>query len=199
MRVTLVDVATGDIRMLTNLNASAGGSWEYAISLDGETIVFEHSTASRGSGGMTYDFRHVTMPAGGGPLRSLAHLGDYVPLASIDRSPDGKDIIFSWRAAHQTGSTRASGIFRIHPTAGGGPHLIFADPSEESSPPSRPASYAGGTRIAWTGQEYGQSTLEVWSIDANGSAFAHTDVDPMDLPPAIEPWLPWRRCARATG
>lgn len=185
----VIDVATGDIRMLTNLNASAGGSWEYAVSPDGETIVFEHSTASRGSGGMAFDFRLVTMPAGGGPLHSLTDLGNYIPLEGIDWSPDGKDIIFSWRAAHQTGSTQASGIFRIHPTAGGGPQLIFADPSEQNSPPSRPAYYAGGTRIAWSGQEYGQSTIEVWSIDANGGDVRQltTDVGSARLMAVWEP------------
>lgn len=167
----VVDVATGDSRQLTNLNASAGGSWEYAISPDGETIVFEHSTASKGehsSAKFVYEFQLVTMSAGGGPLHSLTYLGDYIPLEGIDWSPDGKDIIFSWRAASQADSTRESGIYRIHPTAGGGPQLIFADPSEHNAPPSRPTYYAGGTRIAWSGQEYGQTTIEVWSIDANG-------------------------------
>lgn len=168
----VVDVATGVSRVLTNFNANAeGAQGNFAISPDGETIVFEHLKAAKGGWGVgfVYDYHLVTMPAGGGPLHSLAYLGDYVPVDGIDWSPDGRDIIFSWGAAKQTEPLGESGIYRIHPTAGGGPQLIFADPSPDSLPPMNPTYYAGGTRIAWSGQEYEYHSMEVWSIDANGA------------------------------
>lgn len=169
----VVDVATGESRVLTNLNANAeGAQGNFAISPDGETIVFHHFTATRQQSAynpVVYDFKIVTMPAGGGPLHTLVDLGRGHGLNGIDWSPDGSDIIYSWKAASETEVPGEGGIYRIHPTAGGGPQLIFPDPSPDSLAPQHPTYYAGGTRIAWSGQEYGQTTMEVWSIDANGA------------------------------
>ncbi len=172
MEIGVVDVAIGVSDILTNLNASAEGTQELAISPDGETLVFARLKAAQGgspSATFVYEYDLVTMPAGGGPLHSLTELGDYVPLYGVDWSPDGSDIIFSWNASSQTEPAGESGIYRIHPTAGGGPQLIFPDPSPTSSPPRSPTYYAGGTRIGWSGQDYGDTTSEVWSIDANGA------------------------------
>lgn len=170
LELAVVDVTSGVSHFMTNLNASAQGAQEFAISPDGATIVFEHYTASipAGTGLYEYVFQLVTMPAGGGPLQTLTNLGDNVPVYGIDWSPDGGDIIFSWLASGQTEDFGESGIYRIHPTGGGRPQLILPDPSPESLPPRGASYYAGGTRIAWSGQEYGQTRIQVWSIDANG-------------------------------
>jgi len=170
MELMVVDVDTGVSTALTELNKTAEGSGEYAISPDGETIVFEHFTAALGGLGFVYEFDLVTMPAGGGPLNTLTPLGDYVPVYGIDWSPDGDDIIFSWNAASQPEPIAGEdGIYRIHPTSGGEPQLIFPDPSPHTHPPTNPTYYAGGTRIAWSGQDYGLTTSVVWGIDANGA------------------------------
>src|SRR5690606_12436155 len=105
---------------------------------DGETLAFARLKAAKGgssSATFVYEYDLVTMSAGGGPLHTLAALGDYVPVHGIDWSPDGSDIIFSWDASRQTVPAGDSGIYRVHPTAGGGPQLIFADPSPDTLPP----------------------------------------------------------------
>lgn len=166
----VVDVESGVETMLTNLNALAQGVEQYAVSPDGETIAFALVKAKKGSGfPFAYDFDLVTMPAGGGPLNTLTYLGTDNPVYGIDWAPDGKDIMFSWNADQQKVPLGDPGIYRIHPTAGSGPELVFQDPSPESLPPHRAMYYAGGTRIAWDGQEYGQTTIEIWSVDANGN------------------------------
>ncbi len=171
--VAVVDVATGVSSVLTSFNAAAEGvHGGLAIAPDGETLAFVRFKAAQGGSAyarFVYDFDLVTMPAGGGPLQSLTSLGDHAPTNGIDWSPDGGDIIFSWEADNQSEPARTGGIYRIHPTAGGGPQLIFTDPSPQSLAPMNTTYYAGGTRIAWSGQEYGDSTAEVWSIDANGA------------------------------
>lgn len=172
MEVAVVDVATGVSSVLTNLNANAQGAQGLAVAPDGSTLVFARLEADRGNSPyarFVYEYDLVTMPGGGGPLHSLAPLGDYVPLHGIDWSPDGTNIIFSWDASRQTVPMGDSGIYRIHPTAGGGPELIFEDPSPGTLPPMNPTYYDGGTRIGWSGQDYGDTTMEVWSIDANGA------------------------------
>lgn len=171
MEVGVVDVATGVSRILNNLNADAEGAFQLAVSPDGEKVAFAHYKVSKGGFGVTYvyDYELVTMPAGGGPLHSLAPLGDYAPLHGIDWSPDGRDIIFSWAGANQTEPAGESGIYRISATAGGAPQLILPDPSPDTLPPFNPTYYAGGTRIAWSGgREYGDTNTQVWSFDANG-------------------------------
>lgn len=170
--VAVVDIDTGVSTVLTNLNADAEGVLgAIAIAPDGESLAVVRFEASQERPGadVEYEYDLVTMPAGGGPIRSLAYLGDNLPSWGIDWAPDGSDIIFSWAAARQSVPAGESGIYRIHPTAGGAPELIFVDPSPESLVPHHTTYYAGGTRIAWSGQEYGDTTSEVWSIDANGA------------------------------
>lgn len=165
-----VDVASGVSGYLTDLNASAEAAGLFVVSPDGTRIAFEHHVRSIHVGsGATYDyvFDLVTMPAGGGPLTSLTALGTYPPLQGLDWSPDGRDIVYSWNADNQEPPMGTAGLYRISP-AGGAGGLIFADPSEESLPPGNPRYYAGGTRIAWDGQDYGVPNIEVWSCDANG-------------------------------
>ncbi len=88
-----------------------------------------------------------------------------IPNSGIDWSPNGEDIIFSGGSVALAGR----GIFRVNLVDGVGEKLIFSDPSPQSLPPFFPHYYAGGTRIAWSGQENGQNNSNIWTIDANGN------------------------------
>lgn len=94
--------------MLTNLNSNAEGAGHFAISPDGEAIGFQHLTAAKGESSaatFVYDYQLVTMPARGGPLHSLANLGDHASMSAPPGSwPSGIRSEQRWR-----GGVRAVG------------------------------------------------------------------------------------------
>ncbi len=165
----VADLANGELTKVTHLMGESIFVGEFAISPDGQTIVIEYAVITKPPrGGNIIDASIGTIPAGGGALTTLMHLGHYSRVMDFDWSPDGNDIIFSARWGTPEGVVLGNGIYRIHPTAGSGPELVLPNPAPDSLPPRNPQYYAGGTRIAFDGRANGQNQDEVWSIDANG-------------------------------
>lgn len=167
--IAVADIASGEITVLTDLNANAQTVFNLAVSPDGEMIVFELVQVSA-AGGMfqKYAYEHslVSMPAGGGPLHTMTQIGTVMGINGITFAPDGDHVLFSWPADKNEMGER--GLYRIHPTAGSGPEFLFADPSPGSAVPQNPRFYAGGTRIMWVEQFPGESHADIVSIDVNG-------------------------------
>lgn len=157
-------IESGELSYLTNLYTLEEGVGDLVVStITGEIAFFRKKVETLPGGG----FRTITrlsflQPLSGG-IRDFVTLPQGRYDFGLDWSPDGKDIIFS-----STGQPQR-GIFRINVSDGSQPLLVFADPSPSSNPPMNPTYYAGGTRIAWGGQENGQNNINIWSIDANGN------------------------------
>ena len=81
---------------------------------------------------------------------------------NMEWSPDGNYIIFSGNLGD------GKGIYRMGVTDGSQPFLIFPDPSPNTIAPLFPHFYANGSRIVWSGQEDGDTSFSLWTIDLNG-------------------------------
>ena len=79
--------------------------------------------------------------------------------SGMDWSSDGEDIIYAASA-----STGEQGIFRINLTSGSQPLLLY-----NNTAVGYPHYYADDTRIVMHGQLNGTTSLNLWTIDANGN------------------------------
>lgn len=160
--IAAYEMETGEFRFLTTLYQNDERATDLTVSpITGDIAFFRRSYESSPDGDKVITKISFLQPETG-LIRDFVTLPEAAYNYGLDWSPDGKDIIYSAQ------NSQERGIYRIDVTDGFQPFLIFDDPSPITQPPLYPHYYAGGTRIVWGGQENDQTSIDLWSIGANG-------------------------------
>jgi hypothetical protein len=158
LELAAYDIQTDEVTFLTSLYLQNERLVQFTVSPTTGEIAFIRQTFTGSDHVITLG---IMQPSTGftQDLAVLPSAGFY----GMDWSSDGQDIIYS-----ASPSDEVSGIYRINVTSGSQPILVFADPSPQTLPPYFPHYYANDTRIVFSAQENGATSINLWSIDANG-------------------------------
>ena len=161
--IAAYDLETGEVRFVTTLHQSGESVGDFAVSpLTGEIAFTRQSYEELPDGSYAVHSMLSFVDPETGVIRDFLALTGGVSNQGLDWSPDGGHIIFSG------GGDQGVGIYRLELTDGSQPLRIFPQTSEVIDSPHNPRYYADGDRIVFGHSGNGATTVDLWTIDANG-------------------------------